>query len=68
MTKRKIKLLTTVALNKDLPGRKLRRGEVGTVVEVLGPDVEKIVLLRCVGEQHQLPVAERVGLGHERGP
>jgi hypothetical protein len=34
MAKRKIKLLSTVALNEDLPGRKLKRGEVGTVVEV----------------------------------
>ena len=42
MTKRKIKLLSTVALNEDLPGRKLKRGEVGTVVEVLGPDVYEV--------------------------
>jgi Domain of unknown function (DUF4926) len=42
MAKRKIRLLSTVALNKDLPGRKLRRGEVGTVVEILGPDVYEV--------------------------
>ena len=42
MAKRKIKLLSTVALNEDLPGRKLKRGEVGTVVEVLGPDVYEV--------------------------
>jgi hypothetical protein len=40
----------------------------GSAPEVLGPGEEKIVSLRGVGEQHQLPVAERVGLGHERGP
>jgi hypothetical protein len=32
----------TVALNKDLRGRKLKRGEVGTVVEVLAPDVYEV--------------------------
>ena len=42
MAKRKIKLLSTVALNEDLPGRKLKRGEVGTVVEVLAPDVYEV--------------------------
>lgn len=33
-----IKLLDVVALTEDLPGRGLRRGQVGTIVEVLGPD------------------------------
>jgi len=42
MAKRKIKLLSTVALNEDLPGRKLKRGEVGTVVEVLAADVYEV--------------------------
>jgi len=42
MAKRKIKLLDTVALLEDLPERKLRRGEVGTVVEVLAPDVYEV--------------------------
>jgi hypothetical protein len=35
MKKKPIKLLDTVALLEDLPERKLRAGEVGTVVEVL---------------------------------
>ncbi len=42
MAKRSIRLLTTVALSEDLPGRKLRRGEVGTVVEVLARDVYEV--------------------------
>ncbi len=42
MPKRKIKLLETVALLEDLPERKLQRGEVGTVVEVLAPDVFEV--------------------------
>ena len=42
MAKRKIELLSTVALNEDLPGRKRKRGEVGTVVEILAPDVYEV--------------------------
>ena len=42
MAKRKIRLLSTVVLNEDLPGRKLKRGEVGTIVEVLAPDVYEV--------------------------
>jgi hypothetical protein len=33
--KQRIKLLDVVALTEDLPNRKLRRGQVGTVVEQL---------------------------------
>ncbi len=35
----KIELLDTVALLEDLPQCNLKRGEVGTVVEILAPDV-----------------------------
>jgi hypothetical protein len=42
MPRRKIKLLDTVALLEDLPERKLKHGEVGTVVEVLAPDVYEV--------------------------
>jgi hypothetical protein len=40
--KRNIKLLDTVALLEDLPERKLRKGEVGTVVEILAPNVFEV--------------------------
>ena len=33
-----IKALDTVVLLKDLPGRNLKRGDVGAVVEVYAPD------------------------------
>lgn len=33
-----IKLLDVVALTEDLPGYGLRRGQVGTIVELLGSD------------------------------
>ena len=42
MTGKKIKLLDTIALLEDLPERRLRRGEVGTVVELLAPDVYEV--------------------------
>ena len=38
----KIKLLDVVALTEELPGRKLRRGQVGTVVELLDPGVFEV--------------------------
>ncbi len=38
----KIELLDTVALLEDLPERNLKEGEVGTVVEILAPDVFEI--------------------------
>jgi hypothetical protein len=38
----RIKLLDAVALLEDLPARKLKRGEVGTVVEILAPHVYEV--------------------------
>ena len=38
----KVKLLDVVALTDDLPERELQRGQVGTVVEVLAPDVYEV--------------------------
>lgn len=40
--KQKIELLDTVALAQDLPERNLVQGEVGTVVELLAPDVFEV--------------------------
>jgi hypothetical protein len=40
--KKRIRLLDTVALIEDLPERKLKRGEVGTVVEILAPRVYEV--------------------------
>ena len=42
MRKRRIKFLDTVALVQDIPSRKLKRGEVGTVVEIVGTDVYEV--------------------------
>lgn len=37
-----IRLLDVVALTEDVPDRKLRRGQVGTVVELLAPNVFEV--------------------------
>ena len=42
MLKKEINLLDTVALLEDLPQRNLDRGEVGTIVELLAPDVYEV--------------------------
>jgi Domain of unknown function (DUF4926) len=42
MTAKLIRLLDTVALREDLPSRKLRAGEVGTVVEILREGVYEV--------------------------
>jgi hypothetical protein len=40
--KQKIKLLDVVALTQELPNRDLSLGQVGTVVEVLAPNVYEV--------------------------
>jgi len=42
VTKKRIKLLDTVALVEDMPERNLKAGEVGTVVEILAPNVFEV--------------------------
>ena len=48
----KIKLLDTIALLQDIPMRKLKRGEVGTVVEILAPDVYEVEFCDDDGETY----------------
>jgi hypothetical protein len=52
MAKRRIKMLDTVALIEDLPERKLKRGEVGTVVEILAPDVYEVEFCNDEGQTY----------------
>jgi membrane protein implicated in regulation of membrane protease activity len=40
--KNKVKLLDVVALTEELPEKDLQVGQVGTVVEVLAPDVYEV--------------------------
>lgn len=69
MAKRKIKLLDTVALLEDLPERNLKRGEVGTVVEILAPDAYEVEFCDDEGRtyaQFALRVDQLIVL-HNRG-
>ncbi len=47
-----IRLLDTVALLEDLPERKLKRGEVGTIVEILTPRVYEVEFCDDEGQTH----------------
>jgi hypothetical protein len=47
-----IKLLDVVALTEDLPDQGLRRGEVGTVVEILAPGVFEVEFSDDTGEAY----------------
>jgi len=38
----KLKLFDVIALTEDLPERGLRRGQVGTIVEILAPGVYEV--------------------------
>jgi len=52
-----IQVLDVVALTEDLPDRGLRRGQVGTVVEVLAPDVFEVEFSDNQGRTYaQLPL------------
>ena len=52
MSKSKIRLLDTVALVDDVPERELKRGEVGTVVEILASDVFEVEFSDDEGQTH----------------
>ncbi len=57
--KNKVKLLDVVALTEDLPERKLERGQVGTVVEILAPNVYEVEFTDSEGRTYaELAVKE----------
>lgn len=49
-----VKLLGIVALTEALPKRNLKRGQVGTVVELLAPDVFEVEFADAHGHAYQL--------------
>ena len=51
---KKINLLDTVALSEDLPQRNLKRGEVGTVVEILAPDTYEVEFCDDEGQTYAM--------------
>ena len=67
---RKIKLLDTVALLQDLPEARLQRGQVGTVVEELGPGVFEVEFSDDQGQTYASVAVESsclLGLLYEAG-
>jgi hypothetical protein len=69
MSEKSIGLLDTVALIEDLPQRRLSRGEVGTVVEVLEREVYEVEFSDDRGQTYAEVAlrAEQVVLLHNRG-
>ncbi|MFH0340560.1 MAG: DUF4926 domain-containing protein [Chromatiales bacterium] len=54
-----MKLLDVVALTEDLPEKGLRRGQVGTIVDVLAPGVFEVEFANTEGRTYaSLAVAE----------
>ena len=49
-----MKLLDVVALLEDLPEKKLRRGQVGTIVEELAPNVFEVEFSDHLGQTYAL--------------
>lgn len=59
-----LKLLDVVALLEDLPDYRLRRGQVGTVVEILTPDVNEVEFVDEAGQTYaQVPLRAEQLLG-----
>lgn len=49
-----IKLLDVVALVRDLPNQKLVRGQMGTIVEILGTDIFEVEFSDNRGQTYAL--------------
>lgn len=49
-----MKLLDTVVLNKDVPSKGLRRGDVGVVVEIYEPDGLEVEFVTGTGKTRAL--------------
>ena len=69
MSEKSIGLLDTVALIEDLPERRLSRGEVGTVVEILEPEMYEVEFSDDRGETYaELALrGDQLVLLHNRG-
>jgi len=69
LKKTKLKLLDTVALLEDLPERKLKRGEVGTIAEILAPNAYEVEFCDDDGRTYaELALrGEQLVLLHNRG-
>ncbi len=64
-----LELLSVVALVKDLPEKRLRRGQVGTIVETLAPGVYEVEFSDEAGQTYAslaLSADQLMRLYHER--
>jgi hypothetical protein len=62
------RLLDVVALTEDLPERRLLRGQVGTIVESLGPEAFEVEFCDNAGRTYALvalKAAQLMALHHE---
>jgi hypothetical protein len=64
----RIELLDVVALTEDVPERSLRRGQVGTIVELLAPGVYEVEFSDNEGRTYALLAvpARRLMVLHEQ--
>jgi Domain of unknown function (DUF4926) len=63
-----MKLLDVVALIEDVPEKELQRGQVGTIVEALGPSVFEVEFCDLEGRTYAsvaLPESRLMVLRHE---
>lgn len=63
-----IELLSVVALLDDMPARNLKRGQVGTVVEILAPGVFEVEFSDDSGQSYAfatLRAGQLIRLHHE---
>lgn len=63
-----MKLLDVVALTQDVPGKGLRRGQVGTIVEALAPGVFEVEFSDLDGKTYAmlaLPETHLMVLHHQ---
>jgi hypothetical protein len=63
-----IELLSQVALLRDIPGKGLVRGQVGTIVEILSPSVAEVEFSDDQGRAYAmaaLQADEMIRLHHE---
>lgn len=66
-----MKLLDVVALTEDLPRKRLRRGQVGTIVEQLAPQVYEVEFSDLDGNTYAtatVPEKLLIRLLHEPAP
>ena len=63
-----LELLSVIAITNDMPAKGLRRGQVGTIVEILAPGVYEVEFSDDAGQTYAslaLPADQLMRLYHE---